>query len=419
MYRPLSGQTASFRLTWRLVLRVDLARRGARQVFGVLTVFVAVSALAACGGSSLDAGGAGEAADGTGAIDIGLLVPKSGVYAPLGDDMEQGFRLCLDQAGGQLAGHQVNVTVVDEGEGPDVGVPAAQGLVQDGVTAVVGVVSSATALGVRDLFTEAQIPLLVANAGANDITGAAASDYVWRTAYNSEGLSGAIGPYVAEQVGDGGVYVMAADYAAGHEHAAAFKKTFEAAGGRIAGEAYTPFGKTENFQPFLAQVRQSGAQALYVFYAGSEAVNFTKQFKAFGLDDQVKLYAAGFLTEGGVLDALGQDALGVETSLQYSPQLDTPRNQEFVEAYTAAYNEPPTVYSVQAYDASQSLDKGLESGRSGEEVVAGLKAIDTIDSPAGQFSFTEGHQADYTYYLRSVELNGDKVVNNVVRPLDQ
>jgi branched-chain amino acid transport system substrate-binding protein len=399
-------------------LRVDLALRGARRVSVALAVAVSVSTLTACAGSSMG-GGSSANADGTGAVDVGLLVPQSGVYAPLGEDMEQGFRLCLDQADGRLGGHEVNVKVVDEGESPNTGVPAAQGLVQDGVTAVVGVVSSATALGVRDLFDEAQIPLIVANAGANDITGAAASEYVWRTAYNSEGLSGAIGPYVAEQVGDGGVYVMAADYAAGHEHAAAFTKTFEAAGGTVVGESFTPFGETENFQPFLSQIRQSGAKAVYVFYAGSEAVRFTNQFRAFGLDDQVKLYAAGFLTEGGELAALGEDALGIETSLQYSPQLNSPRNQEFVDAYTAAYNEPPTVYSVQAYDACLSLDKALTSGTSGQEVVAGLQAIDTVDSPAGAFSFTDGHQADYTYYIRRAELLDGHVVNQVVRPLNR
>lgn len=398
-------------------MRVSACRLRVRQVAGVLALTVGVSALAGCGGSSLgnDSGDGGNTAAG---VNIGLLVPQSGVYAPLGEDMKNGFRLALDQAGGKIAGRQANVTTVDEGESPDTGVPAAQGLLDDGVNAVVGVVSSAVALAVRDTFDEAHVPLIVANAGAHQVTSDAASDYVWRTAYNSEDLSGAMGRYVAQQVGGGSVFVIAADYSGGHEHADAFKKTFTEAGGTVAGEAYPAFGETQNYQPYLAQIRQSGAKAVYAFFAGSEAVTFTKQYHDFGLSNDLQLYAPGFLTEGGALAALGENALGVQTGLQYSPQLDTPRNKEFVEAYKAAYHEPPTVYSEQAYDAFLALDQAMKKGTSGPDVVAGLQGITSIDSPAGKFSFNEGHQAQYTYYLRKVEKQGDEFVNSIVSPLN-
>ncbi|GAB4079135.1 hypothetical protein GCM10028783_00830 [Modestobacter muralis] len=373
--------------------------------------------LAACGGSSLSdtGGGSGD----TESVDIGLLVPQSGVYAPIGEDMEQGFRLCLDQAEGQLGGRDVNVVVADEGESPDTGVPAAQGLLEDGVSAVVGVVSSAVALGVQDAFTEAQVPLVVANAGANAITGPDVSDFVWRSSHRIEDVSGSIGAYVAEQVGEGSVFVIAPDYAAGREHAAAFRKTFEGAGGTVAGEVFTPFGQTENFQPFLSQIEQSGASAVYAFFGGSEAVSFARQYNSFGLSQNLPLFAAGFVTEGGELEALGQDAEGIQNVLHYSPQLDTPENQKFVEAYTAAYEEPPTVYSVQAYDACQSLDQALEVGTSGPEIVEGLEGIDTIPSPAGEWSYTDTHQASYTYYLREVQMQDGQPVNAIIRPLTE
>ncbi|MDP9370006.1 MAG: ABC transporter substrate-binding protein [Chloroflexota bacterium] len=391
--------------------------RGVARTAGAAASVAALSLVAACGGSSLsEGGGGGEDAE---SVDIGLLVPRSGVYAPLGEDMDQGFRLCLDQRDGQLGGREVNVVNADEGESPDTGVPAAQGLIQDEVSAVVGVVSSAVALGVQDAFTEAEIPLVVANAGANDITGEGVSDYIWRTAYRIQNLSGSIGPHVAEEVGDGSVFLIAPDYAAGEEHVAAFKETFEEAGGTVAGEVFTPFGQTENFQPFLSQIRQSGASAVYAFYAGSEAVNFVRQYNAFGLREEVPLYAAGFVTEGGVLEALGADAEGIQNVLQYSPLLDTPENQEFVEAYEAAYDEPPTVYSAQAYDSCLALDQALEEGTTGPDIAAGLESIDTVQSPSGEWAFTENHQAEYTYYLRQVEMQEGEAVNAVLRPLNQ
>ncbi|MCP2356314.1 branched-chain amino acid transport system substrate-binding protein [Nonomuraea thailandensis] len=372
--------------------------------------------LSGCAGSSLDQSGGGGTG---GAVKIGLLVPLSGVYAPLGEDMRNGFQLYLDQHGGKLGGRAVEVVSADEGEGPQTGVPAAQKLVtQDQVTAVVGVVNSATALGLRDFFHESKKPLLVANAGADDVTGARKSEYVWRTSFANGKVAAPLGPAVAKEA-KGGVYLIAADYAAGREMIAGFRKTFEAAGGKVAGEEYTPFGKTQDFQPFLSAIRGSDAKAVYAFYAGAEAVSFVKQYKQFGLAGSTPLYGTGFLTEGGVLDAQGDAAVGVKTSLHYSAELDTPRNKEFAAAYRKAYDEAPTVYAVQAYDAATVLDKALPGapGGTGEELVKALGTVGTVDSPRGRWSFDADHDAQQTYYLREVRSSGGTMVNAVVSEL--
>ena len=81
-------------------------------------------------------------------IKVGLVIPQSGVYAPLGEDMKAGWDLWLEQHGNKLGGREVETVVVDEGEGPDTGVPAVQKVLQqDRVDTVVGIVNSATALG--------------------------------------------------------------------------------------------------------------------------------------------------------------------------------------------------------------------------------------------------------------------------------
>ncbi|MGP3911441.1 ABC transporter substrate-binding protein [Nonomuraea sp. 10N515B] len=377
---------------------------------------VVLLALSGCAGSSLTQSGGESTA---GSVKIGLLVPLSGVYAPLGEDMRNGFQFYLDQHSGKLGGRTVEVVSADEGEGPQTGVPAAQKLVtQDQATAVVGVVNSATALGLRDFFHESKKLLLIANAGADAITGAQKSDYVWRTSFSNGKVAAALGPEVAKET-DGGVYLIAADYAAGKEMVAGFRKTFEAAGGKVAGEKYTPFGKTQDFQPFLSAIRGSGAKAVYSFYAGAEAVNFVKQYRQFGLADKTPLYATGFLTEGGVLDAQGEAAVGVKTSLHYSTELDSPRNKEFVAAYRKAYNEAPTVYAVQAYDSAAVLDKALANAPSGsgDELVKALGGVGPVDSPRGQWSFDANHDPQQAYYLREVKSSGGAVVNAVVGPL--
>ncbi|MEK4243240.1 ABC transporter substrate-binding protein [Janibacter sp. FSL W8-0316] len=369
-------------------------------------------ALTACGGSALSDGGGGGGDDDS--VKIALLVPQSGVYAPLGKDMEAGFRLYLDQHDNQLGGKKVELTVVDEGGGPEDGVPAGTKLAQDeSVDAVVGVVNSATALGLVDTFAEAKKPLIIGNAGADDITGKESSPYVWRTSFANGEVGAAIGEKVAEEVGDGKVYLVGPDYAAGKEFLAGFKSSFEKAGGKIAGTQMTPFGKTTNFQPYLQKVRNAKPKAVFAFYAGSEAVTFVKQYDQLGLHKDIPFYGTGFLTEGGALTAQGKSADGIFTSLHYSSELDNETNAAFVKDYSAKNDGKPTVYSVQAYDAGAVLDKALEEGTGGDQIVEGLKAAGEIDSPRGPWSFSDEQGPDQTYYLRKVEQK-DGAWSNVV-----
>ncbi|NNG18112.1 ABC transporter substrate-binding protein [Naumannella sp. ID2617S] len=378
-------------------------------------VMAGVLLLSACGGGSLGGGTSGGGSS-SGPVKIGLSVPKSGVYASLGKDMEQGFKLYLKQHGNKLGGKDVQLIETDEGSGPQTGVPATEKLItQDQVSAVVGIVNSATAAGLKKTFVESKVPLVVANAGSDSLT-TPVSDYIWRASFTNGDTARAYGKKAKQDLGDGSVYLMAADYAAGKEHLAGFKEVFTKEGGKIAGEDYTPFGTTTDWQPYLNKVRASGAKAVFVFYAGAEAVNFVKQYKQFMGNDGIKLISTGDLTEGSVLEAQGAAADGLETSLHYSDQIDTPKNKEFVKAYGEAYGGAvPTSYSVQAYDSAAALDKALAKaeGTSGEAIGKALGGIGEIDSPRGSWKFDSKHDPDQTYYLRKVVMKDGKYVNSV------
>ncbi len=382
----------------------------------VVPAVVGAMLLTACAGGSLGASNGGDG----GSVKIGLSLPKSGSYAVLGQDLEHGFKLYLEQHDNKLGGKEVDLVETDEGNGPQTGIPATERLViQDQVSAVVGLVNSATASGVANTFNQNKVPLIVANAGSNQLV-ETPSDYIWRTSFTNSGVDAPMGPEVKEQLGDGSVYLLGSDYSAGKEHIAGFKRTFEEAGGQIAGEEYTPpFGATTDWQPYLNNVRNSGAKAVYVFYGGSEAVAFVQQFKQFLGGSDIKLYGSGFLTEGSALEAQGDSALGVQTVLHYSDQLDTPQNRDFVSAYTDAFGSAPTVYSVQAYDAAMVLDQALQNadGTTGEAIGAAIGQIDRVDSPRGTWRFNESHDPEQQYFLREVQEVDGKRVNVVVSEL--
>lgn len=394
-----------------------ISRRTLLTLFGAVA---AAPALAACG-SSVGGSSSGGGAQG-GPVKIGLVVPQSGVYAALGTDMQRGWDLWLQQHGNRIGGRDVTTVVADEGETPQTGVPAVQRVLQsDQVDVVVGLVNSATALGAAPLVNESKKILVVTNAGAADITGKSRSPYVWRTSFQNAQVAAAAGPYLARQNIRGGVFLIAPDYAAGTEVRAGFKAAYEAAGGRIAGEAAPPFGTTQDYQPFLSQIRQSGAGAVFCFFAGTEAVRFVQQYAQFGLKNAVPLYGSGFLTEGGVLSAQAGAAVGVRTSLFYTDRLENPANTAFVQAYRGAHQATPTCYSVSTFDAAAVLDRALGTATAldGDSVSAALGRVGPIDdSPRGSWTF-DGQNPRQTMYLRTVEGTPPQLSNVVTADLGQ
>ena len=148
-------------------------------------------------------------------------------------------------------------------------------------------------------------------------------------------------------------------------------------------------------------------------------MSFVQQYAEFGLKDSIPLYGSGFLTEGSVLDAQGEAAVGVRTTLHYSTEIDNEYNAEFVQAYQDAYGELPTTYAVQTYDAANVLDRALQdaedlSGPAITEALDGLGEID--DSPRGPWSF-ENQTPKQHMYLREVVDEGGTLLNTVVEDL--
>lgn len=298
---------------------------------------------------------------------VGLLLPTSGTYAALGAEITAGFNLALEQAGRT---DEFKLVGEDTEAKPPVGLAKARKLVlEDEVDVIVGIVSSGVLGAMRDFIDGAEVPLIVANAGNNEATGENCSAYITRVSFSNGQINRPMGQWLAAQ-GVKKVYTLAPDYAAGHQMIDGFKETFTAAGGEIVGGEYTPFGQTNDFGPYLTNAKASGAEALYVFYAGGEAIKFVKQYGSFGLSSELPLYSSGFLTSVLYVAAEGDAAVGTKVALHYAPTLDTPENKAFVEAYKAKFDKLPSEYAVQGYDAAKLLMGALDAGATDRASIA-------------------------------------------------
>src|ERR1041384_4461606 len=78
-------------------------------------------------------------------LRIGFIAPKSGIFAQLGTDMQNGLQMYLDEHDGELGGAKVTMIVEDDQGKPDTGVTKANKLIlSDKVNMLVGGVLATT-----------------------------------------------------------------------------------------------------------------------------------------------------------------------------------------------------------------------------------------------------------------------------------
>ena len=303
-------------------------------------------------------------------LRVGFMLPYTGTYASLAKNIDGAFRQYVEEKGGKLGGRLIEYVMVDDQAEPSKGTDNMNKLVdREKVDVVVGTVHSGVQMAMVKIARESGKLMIIPNAGADDATRAACAPNIFRTSFSNWQPCFPVGKVMAEK-GHKTAMTITWKYAAGEEDVRAFKEGFGAAGGSVVGELYVPFPEVE-FQSFLTQIAEKKPDAVFAFFAGGGAVKFVKDYAAAGLKKSVPLYGPGFLTDG-TLQAQGEAAEGLLTTLHYADDLDNPTDKKFREAFKKKFNADADVYAVQGYDSAALLAVGLDA------VKGDMKAADAL-----------------------------------------
>jgi branched-chain amino acid transport system substrate-binding protein len=361
---------------------------------------------------------AGGAAHAQAKLKVGMMLPFTGTYAALGTAIDNGFKLYVQQHGGRLGGREIEYFVVDDESNPAKATENIQKLIdRDKVDVVVGTVHSGVAMAMAKVARDSNTLLMIPNAGADAITGPFCAQNIFRSSFTNWQPGYAMGQVAAQRKYKTAVTITW-KYAAGDESVNGFKEAFVKGGGKVLKDLTLPFPNVE-FQALLTEIAALKPDIVYAFFAGGGAVKFVKDYAAAGLNKTIPLVGPGFLTDG-TLEAQGDAAQGMLTTLHYADSLNTPRDDAFRLAYVKAYKLQPDVYAVQGYDAAQMLGIGLAAvkgdiGKRAEFAAAIEKA--TIDSPRGPFKVSKAHNPVQDIYLRQVEGKQNKAIGVAIKGL--
>src|ERR1700719_1714840 len=341
-------------------------------------------------------------------VKIGMSFSMTGAgFNAAGRQASAGARLYMQQHGDVVAGKKLELILRDDAGVADNARRIVQEMiVNDKVNILAGGITP-TVLGYGQLATQAKIATVVMISGASVTT--TVSPYYVRTSFILSQSSWIMGEWAAKN-GSKRVVTLVNDWAPGTESETAFKQRFTQLGGEIIESIRIPLANPD-FSPFLQRIRDINPDTAFIYFPGTQAGIFAKQFAERGLASSgIKIIRAGDLTDDDTLNASGDQMIGMITAGSYSAAHDSTTNKANVTAFETANKFRPNVVSLAGYDGMHLIYEALKrtGGRSdGDTLLAAMKGM-TWESPRGPLSIDpQTRDVVNNIYIRKVEkING-------------
>ena len=247
---------------------------------GLLTVLTVAFVVATAVGTA----GAGREA--AAPVDLAMISPLTGPLSFVGQDNRVGVLAAvreINRAGG-IRGRQIRLTIFDDGSNPSQGVVHMQRIASDSkYLGVIGSGFSSVGLAVAPIVAGAKIPYISMASSAAQVT--PAKPYYFMTTATSRLFAYSMAAQL-RRAGIRRIALMNDNGGFGQEGQRNVKELASRFGFQIVEEITFPLTST-SFTAELTRVKNSNAQALWLWNATSLAVTITKEAKQLGLTQRL------------------------------------------------------------------------------------------------------------------------------------
>ncbi len=336
-----------------------------------------------------------EAPASTDSVKIGAISPNTGDLAAYGEAVSNGIKLAVEEInakGGVLGGRQLEVIAYmdDKGDSTE-GANAYAKLVSDGVSAIIGSVTSGVTAGLATLADKDKMLLITPTATNDSIT--VDKSTVFRACYK-DSYQGEVCAKVAKDLGLTKVAVL---YASGDPYSSGLKDAFmsavEANGLTVVATESSSGVHDTDYTSQLTNIIASGAEMIFApYYYDTIGPYIVPQARQLG-------YTGAFSGADGWDGTIGtmQDDKSLYNNCyftnHYAQDNPSEKVQSFVKDYSAKF-DPKTLNALAAlaYDATYMLAASID--KAGTDVTADIVTAMTgmsFDGVTGSFTLDSGN----------------------------
>ncbi|MCW5687005.1 MAG: ABC transporter substrate-binding protein [Pseudolabrys sp.] len=294
-------------------------------------------------------------------IKVGVLAPLTGVVASGGKEMVEGVQFFFEKQGNKVAGRPVELLIEDDGSNPDTSIQKARKLVEQGkVDFLIGNLLANTGLAVANYVKGTGTPYFIPIIAADDLTQRDRIKNVVRVAgYSASQFAHPLGDWALKK-GYKKIITVGQDYTFGHEQCGGLAQVFTEGGGQIVQQFWHPLN-TADFSPYLGQIANMQADAVFAMETGADATRFITQYSSFGLKSKIPLLGAMNATDQSVIRTLGEECEGIVSAAHFAEGSDNPATAAFVKEYTVKYGKTPSLYGFSMYSGAMWVSKAIEA----------------------------------------------------------
>ncbi len=336
-------------------------------------------------------------------IKIGAPIALTGALGSVGQQMKRGCETWakLQNAKGGLLGRPIEMVFADTAGDPATCVRKAQEMVErDGVRILTAITLSSEALATVPKLEEWNTIFMSSDNGDGRLTAESFVPNFFRANISGPMGTRAVALYLREAKMQN-FYAIGLDYAWGHNSIGVFENEVKKAKKNFVGAIYSPVG-TKDYSTYIAKLRQSGADAVFIVMQGDDNNAFLSQSRQYRLPDKMQLLTE--IVDLASIRAVGDAAVGLIGSSRYSFTIDNPANKEFVAMWQKEYGNVPDTFEGEQWQACQVLAAGIE--KAGSIDAAKLRpALETvaIDSIKGHVAMRAcDHQAVQSGFMVKV-----------------
>ena len=347
-------------------------------------------------------------------IKIGALGPLTGPLAIYGVSATNGLKLAIDEinANGGILGKQVELNLLDEKGDSTEAVNAYNKLVDWGMVALVGDITSKPSVAVAEVAAQDGIPMITPTGTQLNITEAGSN--IFRVCFTDPYQGEVLAKFAKESLKAKTAAVVvnnSSDYSDGVANAfiaEAEKQGIEV----VAKEGYSDGDK--DFKAQLTKIAQKNPDILFVpdYYEQDGLIAI--QAKEVGLNSTI-LGPDGWDGVAKTVDKSSYSAIeNVYFANHYSVKDSNEKIQNFITNYKAKYNDEPSAFSALSYDAAYILKAAIEkNGSVDKESLA--KAIKEIEFAGitGNLKYDEKNNPVKGVTMIKI-VNGDYTFDSVV-----
>ena len=336
-------------------------------------------------------------------IKLGFSGVLTGRLSDLGTAGRNGVILAVEQvnAEGGINGRAVELIIRDDRQDKEEALRIDRELIDEGVVAIIGHMTSAMSMAAIPLLNKEKILLVSPTTSTNKLTGI--DDYFIRVMPPNSAETDHLARYAFKEMGARKIAAICdlSNKAYSEEFINNFRREFEHLGGKVILVEQFTSGKETDFVKLTDSLIRSNPDAVLLVAGALDAAMICQHVRM--ISSKVLIVSCGWAMTDDFIQHGGPAVEGVVFSQLLNSKSQDKTYLTFKRQFSERFGEEPGFPAIHGYEAARVLFKALSKSYNPEELKATVLQQDTFEGVQGDFKVDKNGDPQRERFLIKVE----------------